>query len=85
MNGSVDSIQPDGPMNLARAAAAMIQARSDARRLRDELAIAADILAEAPEEELREALATGRDRETVIARYRTAIVLLDDVEENLIV
>jgi hypothetical protein len=85
MNGSVETIQPEGPRNLARAATAVIQARSHARRLRDELAIAADILAELPEEELRRAVASGQDRETLVARYRTAIVLLDDVEQNLTV
>jgi hypothetical protein len=72
------------PRTYARAATAVIQARAQARRIREELAIAADILTELPDDEVRGIGLAGDDRGAVLTRCRVAIVLLDDVERQLV-
>jgi hypothetical protein len=62
----------------------VIQARAQARKIRDELAIAADILTELPDDEVSGIGLAGDDRGAVLARCRVAIVLLDDVERQLV-
>jgi hypothetical protein len=72
------------PRTVARAITAGVQARVGASRIREELAVAASIVTELPDQQLRSALHEGETREELLVRYRTAIVLLDDVVQQFI-
>ncbi len=82
MNAAIGNATERGPRTVARAVTAAVQARAIAGRVRDELVVAADIVSECSEDELR---AIGdQDRDDLLRRYRAAIVMLDDVERGLV-
>jgi hypothetical protein len=71
------------PRTAARALTAGVQARVGASRIREELAIAAGIFTELPEQQLSSALLEGQTRDELLVHYRTAILLLDGVVQQL--
>jgi len=70
------------PRTAARVLTAGVQARVVASRIREELAVAAGIVSELPDQQLMAALHEGETRDELLVRYRTAIVLLDDVVQQ---
>jgi len=70
------------PRTPARALTAGVQARVGALRIREELAVAAGIVTELPDQQLMSALREGETRDELLVRYRTAIVLLDGVVQQ---
>jgi hypothetical protein len=70
------------PRTAARALTAGVQARVGASAIREELAVAADIFTELPDQQLRPELRDGETRDDLLERYRTAILLLDGVVQQ---
>ena len=72
----------EGPRNLPRALTAITQAKKRTRGVRDELALAAEILASlSPRESLEVGGASARDE--LVTRCRIAISLLDEADHRL--
>ena len=70
------------PRTAARVLTAGVQARVGASRIREELAVAAGIVTELPDQQLTSLLREGETRDELLVRYQTAIVLLDDVVQQ---
>ena len=70
------------PRTAARVLTAVVQARVGASRIREELAVAAGIVTELPDQQLTSLLREGETRDELLVRYQTAIVLLDDVVQQ---